>query len=171
MKKYSLKNEFRDTLDKAKSTADKAIYCFQMLAIHSLKRCKSGNADWANLTINTVHDEDIFDVSLLIKWFEDNGKLKWSNKKGKLVFSDSGKWFSGGPIPLWINPLKSTYIDPGSFSVSKVLDSDLLEMENARNEISSYLKSHPLKHSAFGRIGVPASKNRWGKYKLKLKRK
>ena len=46
-----------------------------------------------------------------------------------------------------------------------------LTESNFTKAIHAYLEAHPVENSSIGKFGLPADKNRWGKYKLKIKRK
>lgn len=165
MAKINSGKEFKESIKELDVIFDKIAEDAQILAILSLVECKHGRIECANYLIDVVHEEGGYDLSFLIKWFERYGKLKWSNKKKRLVYSDSGRWFSDGKISLWLKPSESRYVNIKSFIREHGMDKDL------KDQIHMYLKRNPDNHSEFGRMGVPASKVRWGDYKIKAKRK
>lgn len=137
---------------------------------------KTNDLSYANQLIAAMLEEEFIEVAgLLIEWFEGFGVLKWSTKKKKLVNDATGRWY-----------LEKAKFTPwsGSVALSKRLlsikgmydnQSSILfrEKEISRDTqlIHEYLISNPRDYNPIGKFGLPADKKRWGKYKLKPKRK
>lgn len=168
-----MNRNFSKTLSDAVSATDDLFNLLQDLAVFCLKQAKDGNIDFANQLILLALNQSFYHPGYLISWFESFGKLKWSNKKGKLVNSDSGRWLIDKSLSTkWHDkPLNGLY--KLSFCQSDV-DSEMQNVvtkDNFSDILNSHSKIDPNNDSAFGKFGVPADKNRWGKYKLRIKRK
>jgi hypothetical protein len=46
-----------------------------------------------------------------------------------------------------------------------------LNADNFSSVIHQFLKEHPLNDNPIGKFGLPADKDRWDRYKLRIKRK
>ena len=161
------------SLKDAVTATDDLFGLLQDLAVFSLKQAKEGNVDYANQLILLALNQAFYHPGYLISWFETFGKLKWSNKKGKLVNADRGRWLIGKAVSTnWYdNSLNGVY----NLSFSHVNNDEKLitsvTKDNFSDILSEHLKENPAIASTFGKFGVPADKNRWGKYKIRIKRK
>lgn len=148
----------------------------QELAIFALSKCKDGETTYANQLIQMMAVVGLFRTEMLIFWFEKFGKLKWSNKKKRLVFSNSGKWAISSAVNTnWfdIAPKAMDLSDLGAARVSDVRPdhfSSTIDQGDFNALIAEYISTHPLETSDIGKFGLPADKNRWGKYKIRIKR-
>jgi hypothetical protein len=143
----------------------------QELAIFAIQQAKTGEIKYANQLVDAVIETALFQPDYIIEWFEVFGKLKWSNKKGKLVYSDQGRWLiSKAQSNHWADiPLGK--ISKGTIKTIPIPETTIepLTASNFSDLINAYLKAHPAGSDKFGKFGVPADKNRWGKYKIKIK--
>jgi len=143
----------------------------QELSLFAFLQAHSGNIKYANDVVYAFRNAVFIDIKLLIGWFEKYGKLSWSNKRGGFVFTDSGKWqLAAAEKNHWRDlNLKANAIlrKPGNGQPIKAAP---LTEENFDRMVRNYLLSNPIQ-TREGQFGLPADKNRWGRYKLKLKRK
>lgn len=94
----------------------------------------------------------------------------------RLVFSNSGKWaISSAAITNWFDIDPET-VDLSDLGTSRVSDippdhfSSTIDREHFNALIKEYISTHPIETSEIGKFGLPADKNRWGKYKIRIKR-
>ena len=145
----------------------------QALAIFALQQAKQGEIKYANQVVEVVIETALFQPDYIIEWFEVFGKLKWSNKKGKLVNSEQGRWLIAKAQSNHWAEIPLGKISKGTIKTSPIFETtaEPLTATNFSDSIRAYLKAHPADSGQFGKFGVPADKNRWGKYKIKIKRK
>lgn len=145
----------------------------QELAIFAIQQAKLGEIKYANQVVDAVIETALFQPDYIIEWFEVFGKLKWSNKKGKLVNSEQGRWLISKALSTHWADIPLGKISKGTIKTTPVpqTTTEPLTAANFSDSISAYLKARPADSDQFGKFGVPADKNRWGKYKIKIKRK
>ena len=161
-----MKQKLSHSLKEINIALERSADDIQELAIFAIQQAKLGDIKYANQIVDSVVETSLFEPDYLIEWFEVFGKLKWSNKKGKLVNSDQGRWL--------ISKAKSTHwasIPLGKLSKGKIKTTPVSEIKaepltaaNFSDSISTYLKARPVDYEQLGKLGVPADKNRWGKY-------
>lgn len=168
-----MKQKLSPLLKEIKADIENSADDIQELAIFAIQQAKLGEIEYANQIVDSVVEASLFQPDYIIEWFEVFGKLKWSNKKGKLVHSEQGRWL--------ISKAKSTHwasiplgkLSKGTIKTTPVseIKAEPLTATNFSDAISAYLKARPVDYDQLGKFGVPADKNRWGKYKIKMKRK
>jgi hypothetical protein len=144
----------------------------QAVAVSALWHAQNGYIETCNELIYAIGFNSYWNVSSLVFWFESHGKLKWSNKKHRIVNSQSGYWKLDKAEN--INSLTYEELTPGSiYSPAKegFALSELYATKAPLSQIQQHLASNPIDASEIGKFGVPADKNCWGKYKIKVKRK
>jgi hypothetical protein len=168
-----LSRKFSETLKDAVAATNECFNLLQDLAVFSLKQAKDGNVDYANQLILLSLNQSFYHPGHIISWFESFGRLKWSNKKGKLVNSDNGRWLIGTAVTTkWYDQSLN-----GKYKLScRQNDEDnamqkVITKDNFSDILNSYPKENYINDSLFGKFGVPADKNRWGKYKVRVKRR
>lgn len=145
----------------------------QALAMFALQQAKLGEIKCANQVVDAVIQTALFQPDYIIEWFEVFGKLKWSNKKGKLVNSEQGRWLIAKAQSNHWAEIPLGKISKGTIKISPIAETTVepLTAANFSDSVRAYLKAHPVDSGQLGKFGVPADKNRWGKYKIKIKRK
>lgn len=133
------------------------------LSFESLQLAKQGDIEIANFLIESLAEFLDDELIKIIEWFERFGNLRWNNKKKSFVYGN-GVWKleEAKKIPILGR-------EPAHF-----LDEDQTYMTNseaARDEINKYLFAHPIDESEIGRVGLRASKKRWGDYKIRNRRR
>jgi len=145
----------------------------QQLAVFALEQAKKGRIEYANQVVDAVVGTALFEPNYIIEWFEVFGKLKWSNKKGRLVNSQQGRWLVAKAQGVHWAEIPLGRLSKGAVRKTRPQRAPVerLTESNFTKAIHAYLEAHPIENSSIGKFGVPADKNRWGKYKLKIKRK
>jgi hypothetical protein len=156
----------------------------QIIAYSSLKFAEQGDITIANHLIRCIMKENTFvRVESLISWFESHGKLIWSNKKRKLVNTENGKWnlITARKRPWCESKQLADILEKGEIDYdklkkpaledSKIVPNVSLNSDNFSLVIHHYLKENAVNDNPIGNLGLPADKNRYGRYKLRIKRK
>ncbi|GAB2912819.1 hypothetical protein [Rheinheimera gaetbuli] len=168
-----MSKNFRQSVEEVFNDIQKFTDDIQELAVFALEQGRMGNIQYANQLVELVIKSEMLEPNFIIEWFEVFGKLKWNNKKGRLVNYEQGRWLlSKAQAVHWAEiPLgKLSKGMPPKQNVQK-LNYEHLTEDNFPTAIHSYLQAHPVNSSLIGQKGLPADKNRWGKYKIKLKRR
>jgi len=168
-----MSKNFQKSIDNLKIEIQELSDDIQQLALFALEQAKKGNIQYANQVVDAVVESAMFEPNYIIEWFEVFGKLKWSNKKRRLVISGRGRWLVSKAQEAHWAEIPLGKLSKGSFKESSPQQArhEPLSESNFSSAIRAYLSSHPIETSAFGKFGLPADKNRWGKYKLKIKHK
>ena len=164
-------SKFNKELNQIENEVEELFDAVQELAMFSLKEAQRGEIKYSNDLIYAFRDTVFVEIKLLIGWFEKFGKLKWSNKKGELVFSDSGRWqIVAAEKNHWQDTKNTKAQAQQTRRKTKITGSLSPTGQNFDRLLYGGLLSNPIKTQE-GKFGLPAGKNRWGKYKLKIKRK